>query len=77
MRQNRHGDSRQGDRIVELDGDEVIVAETMDGERTVVLSDEFVCRPVAWGDRSSHDVVAEGDGVTRTARQVHTARATL
>ncbi len=47
----------------ELGGDDVIVKETMGGERAVVFSDEFIRRTVAWrnqSNQSSHGVVAEG-----------------
>jgi|APHM01.1.fsa_nt_gi hypothetical protein len=47
----------------ELGGEDVQVKETMGGERTVIFSDEFVRRTVAWrnqSNQSDHGVVAEG-----------------
>jgi FtsZ-binding cell division protein ZapB len=42
----------------ELGDDDVTVKETMGGQRTVVFSDEFVRRTVAWRQSSNHAVVA-------------------
>jgi hypothetical protein len=47
--------------LEDLGGDDVVVKQTMGGQRTVIFDDEFVRRTVAWRNQSvGNDVVTDG-----------------
>jgi hypothetical protein len=56
--------SRVMEYLDDLGGDDVTVKETRGGQRTVVFSDEFVRRTVAWRNETASNGVVSGTGAT-------------